>query len=120
MNRSIRRFAFVLCVFAVSFISCKNENANAYGGAGTLPTNYIFILDNGFSPNSLRIANGSSVTFVNNSNSTHTIISTDSLTLVTTPIAPAHDFIYKKYFVGVINYHCVEHPTDMGSIEFTP
>jgi len=120
MNKSICRVGFILCLFAVSFLSCKDENANAYGGAGGLPTNYIFILDNGFSPSSLRIANGSSVTFVNNSNSTHTIISTNSTTLVTTPIAPANSFIYKKYFVGVINYHCVEHPTDIGSIEFTP
>ena len=120
MKSSTSSFAFFLCVLALSFLSCKDENANAYGGAGALPTNYIFILDNGFSPSSLRIANGSSVTFVNNSNSTHTIISTDSSTLVTTPIAPAHSFIYKKYFVGVINYHCVEYPTDIGSIEFTP
>lgn len=111
---------FIFCAISISFISCKTENANSYGGGGTLPTNYIFILDNGFSPNSLRVANGSSITFVNNSNYTHTIVSADLSTLVTTPISPAHSFIYKKYYVGVISYHCVEHPTEKGSIEYTP
>lgn len=118
MKKAILGILIVGLIFSVS--CSKNTNANSYSGGGALPTNYISILDDGFSPASLRVSNGSSITFLNSTNQTHTLVSDDSLTLITTPIAPARSFAYQKYFVGIINYHCVQHPTERGMIEQIP
>jgi hypothetical protein len=67
----------------------------------------------------LVIPNGSSITFLNSSSSSHTLISDDAVTLVTTTIAPTKYFSYMNYFIGVINYHCIEHPLERGIIEKT-
>jgi plastocyanin len=114
------QYLLVIVFGGLLITSCsKNENANSYAAGNGLPTNYISILDNGFSPNVLIVPNGSSITFLNSSNSTHTLVSDDSTTLVTTPILPTKYFSYRKYFVGILNYHCVEHPSETGIIEQT-
>ena len=113
-------YLLVIVLGGLMIASCsKNENANSYAAGGGVPTNYISILDDGFSPAVLRVANGSSITFLNSSSNTHTLVSDDSTTLVTTPILPAKYFSYRKYFVGILNYHCVEHPSERGIIEQT-
>jgi plastocyanin len=113
-------YLIVIVLSGLLITSCsKSENANSYAAGGGVPTNYISILDNGFSPSVLRVANGSSITFLNSTNSTHTLVSDDSTTLVTTPILPTKYFSYRKYFVGILNYHCVEHPSETGIIEQT-
>lgn len=113
-------YLFVIVFGGMLIASCnKNENANSYAAGNGLPTNYVSILNGGFSPNVLIVPNGSSITFLNSSSSTHTLVSDDSVTLVTTPIAPNKYFSYRKYFVGILNYHCVEHPSETGIIEQT-
>jgi len=111
---------FVIVLSGLLVASCsKNENANSFAAGNGLPTKYISILNEGFYPNELVVPNGSSITFLNSSNSTHTLISDDAVTLVTTPIAPNKYFSYRKYFVGIVNYHCIEHPLERGIIEQT-
>jgi hypothetical protein len=113
-------YLLMIVLSGMIIASCtKNENPNAYAAGGGVPTNYISILDNGFSPSVLIVANGSSITFLNSTNNTHTLVSDDSTTLVTTPILPAKYFAFRKYFVGILNYHCVQHPSETGIIEQT-
>ena len=112
---------FSLVAGLILSVSCsKNENANSYAAGGALPTNYVSILDDGFSPASLRVSNGSSITFLNSTNITHTLVSNDSVMMITTPINPAKSYVYKKYFVGTMPYHCIEHPSERGIIEQIP
>jgi plastocyanin len=119
----MKHFSFPLCIFGVcmAIISCTSEVPNNEGG-GNVPTQYITILENGFSPNNLTGANkisiGTSITFVNQSNSAHTIVSDDTVTFPARTIDPSKFTIYKRDTVGVFPYHCKEHPNMRGTIEF--
>jgi plastocyanin len=121
----MKQFRFPFSLFAICLVmfSCDSENPNNEGG-GNVPTQYITILDNGFSPNNLTGANklsiGTSITFVNQSNSAHTIVSDDTFTFPERNIAPSKFTIYKRDTIGVFPYHCKEHPNMRGTIEFRP
>ena len=114
------RFLLPTLVTIAAIASCGKSNTNFYGQGGLLPSNYIYILDSSFSPNTLNIAIGSSVTFVNNSSLTHTIKSDDTTFLKTPGIVPGTSFYFKKDTIGTINYHCVEHPNVRGTIIYRP
>jgi plastocyanin len=117
------RYPLSIMTIGLALLACRSELVNNEGG-GTVPTQYITILENGFSPDNLtgsnKISIGTSITFVNQSNSIHTIVSDDTVTFPARSIAPSKFTIYKRDTVGVFPYHCKEHPNVRGSIEFRP
>jgi plastocyanin len=120
MNR-LRLFFIGFLGIGFGLASCSSEIPNNEGG-GNVPTQYITILENGFSPNNLTGSNklsiGTTITFVNQSNSIHTIVSDDTVTFPARSIAPTKFTIYKRDTVGIFPYHCKEHPNVRGTIEF--
>ena len=120
MNLKPAHLFFLLCVTVLFYLSCTKPNTGYNSQGGLLPTHYIKILTDSFSPMNLTVSIGSSITFVNSSNDNHTIISDDGFAIVTPTIAPATSFYYKKDTIGIINYHCIEHPTIRGTIQFRP
>jgi plastocyanin len=111
-------FFAVGILLVIVFYSCQKAPSTFSTSGGNLPTHYINILDSSFSPNDITLSIGSSITFLNSTTINHTIISDDSAALVTTTILPFNSYFYKKDTVGVINYHCKEHPAVRGRIEF--
>jgi len=111
---------YFFLLISILFFSCEKQGSSSPAQGGNIPTNYIKIIENGFSPSSLTVAIGSSITFVNNSNQTHTIISDDNTTIITPAIEPATSFYYKKDTLGTFNYHSMEQPSMRGSITFRP
>lgn len=92
------------------------------GVGGDLPTNYITLQADGtFSPAILRVASGSSITFVNNDNEPHQLISADSLSINTGLIAPGRSYFFKKdTLIGTIPYRCVLDTNIRGTVIITP
>jgi plastocyanin len=111
----------LLSGIAAFFISsCDDGYSNYTSQGGGLTTNYVYLLDGSVQPTYLKVATGSSITFVNNSGQPHTIISDDTTTIKTNLILPAKSFLFKKDTFGIFPYHCVEHPNVTGTIEFRP
>lgn len=112
------------CLLLTTMYSCsKEDDFEAQGGQ--LPTHYINILDSSFSPSILTIANGNSVTFLNKTSNTHTIVSDDSATILSPALAPNGFYYVKPDTIAgsaqvYIYYHCKEHPSVKGTIVLMP
>jgi hypothetical protein len=104
----------------IYFSSCEKNHTGSNSGGGLLPTNYIVIHDSSFSPSTLSVVSGSSITFLNQTNSVQRLISDDSTTIRDTSIAPHKSFFYKKDDVGVFYYHLVNKITARGTFIVTP
>lgn len=121
MKGSTFTFIALLALISYTISSCTKEEEIGYNDlGGTLPTNYIYVTDQSFSPSFVRVAVGSSFTFVNLTGQPHTIASDDLTTIPPHTIAPSTKFYFKKDTVATINYHCVEHPTITGTLELRP
>ena len=108
-----------------TLFSCSKTEEDFGAQGGLLPTNYINIQDNSFSPSTLTVANGSSITFLNKTTTSHTIVSADSSTILSPSIASGSFFYVKPDTLSGslpvnINYHCMEHPTVTGTIILIP
>ena len=115
-------FYFSFFFTAVSaFISCGKDGAGQPEPVGgDLPTNYIIINDSAFSPNSITVVNGSSITFINRSGTLKGIYSSDSIAINKQNIAVNTSYFFKKDTVATINFRMAGKPSASGSITFTP
>lgn len=100
--------------------SCSQPSVNYGGVGGGLPTHYISITNTAVSPPTLTVAIGSSITFLNQSNTNQTIVSDNCTSLATSTMAPQGHYFFKKDTLGTITYHSIENPSLTGSITFRP
>ncbi len=110
----------VTAVLVAALYSCTKSADDFTAEGGLLPTHYIIIKDSSFSPATLTVATGSSITFVNDTDFEHSIVSDDSSAILSGVIAHKTSFFYKKDTVGIITYHCGLHPTVKGTIILRP
>ena len=113
--------SILILFIAMNFISCSKDGAGQpqpFGG--DLPTNYIIISDGAFSPNSITVVNGSSITFVNRSGTAKGIYSSDSVVINKQNILDNTSYFFKKDTVGTLIYKMTGKPTASGSITFIP
>ena len=108
----------LLIVFISMLFSCSKSNVNYTPKGGELPPQYIRILTDSFSPMNVTISAGTTINFINLSNESHTLLSDDSVLLITPSIAPATNFLFKSDTSVLINYHCKEHPSVRGSVQY--
>lgn len=116
-----RRFfsATVILFLSLLFFACaKHTNYDAQGGE--LPSNFIAVKDSSFTPATLTVVSGSSITFVNNTATAKSIITTDSITIKATTIEPNSSFIFKKDTTGTFYYHLTNKPAAGGRFTLTP
>lgn len=90
----------------------SSSSSSASQGAVTITNNMIF------TPSQISVSVGSTVTWTNNDNTTHTVI--DDLANVGGPhsgdIAPGATYSYKFTKAGSYQYHCSIHPQMRGTI----
>ncbi|MEX0636028.1 MAG: cupredoxin domain-containing protein [Ferruginibacter sp.] len=113
--------AVIILIISVALATCtKTTNFEAMGGG--LPTNYITLqADGSFSPATLRVASGSSITFVNNDTEPHQLLSVDSVSINTGLIAPGRSYFFKKEnLIGVFAYRCILDTSIKGTVIITP
>ena len=107
--------------FPSALISCgKDSVGQPIAVGGDLPTNYIIINDGAFSPSSVTLVNGSSITFVNRSGTAKGIYSSDSMFINKQNILINTSYFFKKDTVGTIIFRMAGKPSASGSITFTP
>jgi plastocyanin len=91
--------------------ACGSSSTTASGaGAGAAASGDTILIKNfGFSPSSLTVAPGATVTVRNEDNSTHTVTA-DSGGFDTGNIAPGHSASFKApASAGAYSYHCALH-----------
>ena len=111
----------LLLIVSLFFTSCNKDGAGqSVPIGGNLPTNYIIISDGAFSPNSITVVNGSSITFVNHSGVAKGIYSSDSVVINKQNIADNTSYFFKKDTVGTLIFRMAGKPSASGSITFTP
>lgn len=103
-----------------SLLSCNKEEGISEPQGGTLPTNYINIKENSFTPPVLYVQAGSSITFVNTTDGDHSIVTEDSSTIVSGTIGRRTSFFFKKDTTGTFYYHCGFHPSARGTFIIKP
>ncbi len=116
--KNISYASLILCV-TVIIISC-NKNEQPAPAGGNLPTNYIIITDAAFSPASLSVVNGSSITFINRSGVAKGIYSLDSVLINKQNILDNTAYFFKKDTIGTIIFKMAGKPAVSGSINFIP
>ncbi|HAN65803.1 MAG TPA: hypothetical protein DCQ34_05820 [Chitinophagaceae bacterium] len=113
----------ILCTLLTAltfFTACEKSNPSNPAHGGQLPTRYVTIRDTAIIPSVLTIAVGNSITFLNQSASVKSVVSDDSTTILTGPIAPGASFFYKKDTTGTFGYRCLEDPLLRGTIIINP
>jgi hypothetical protein len=119
MKTILRCLLFSLPVLVLT--NCKKDCdgcSDAVGGE--LPTNYIIIKENSFSPTSVSAVNGSTFTFVNQSATSKGVLSLDSFLINQPNVAPNKSFVFKKDTVGTIYFELTGKPGVYGTIIQTP
>lgn len=118
--KKLAAFATILIVICF-FISCNKEGAGQPEPVGgDLPTNYIIMSDSTFSPRTLTVVNGSSITFINRSTVAKGIYSSDSVVINKQNILVNTSFFFKKDTVGTVIFKMAGKPAVSGSITYTP
>ena len=94
---------FAVCLLII-LISCDKTNNFAVPQGGDLPTHYIIIRSTGITPETTRVALGSTITFVNQDNVPHSYLSFDTITLRTGVIAPRTSYVFRKDTLGIFPF----------------
>jgi len=110
---------FVTLAF-LFFASCESPHSGSNTGGGLIPTNYVAIKDSSFTPSTLTIVSGNSVTFLNQTGMMQILRSDDSTTIRDTSIAPNRSFYFKKDTSGTFGYHLKNKPAAKGTLIITP
>jgi plastocyanin len=87
--------------------------AQAPKAAGTA----VSIQDNSFSPGTLKVSVGDTVTFTNEGGIDHTVTATSGAKLDSGSLAPGAAFKFTAEKAGTVSYVCTFHPGMQGTIE---
>ncbi len=120
------KYKFLIIILSALIIAACNKEGKGIPEAegGLLPSNYITIKANSFSPAAITAVKGSSFTFVNQSGAAQGIYSYDSVYLNKQGIADNTSYYFKKDTVSngsvTIYYFMAGKPSVTGSITLTP
>jgi hypothetical protein len=89
-------------------------------GGGLIPTNYIALRDSSFTPATLTVVSGSSITFLNQTPLPQHLMTDDSTTIRDTVILPNKFYFFKKDTSGSFPYHVSDKPSIRGTFNITP
>lgn len=118
--RKIFLLTAAFCFALVILAGCEKNDRGDVNAGGLLPTNYVSINGSGFSPATLTLVGGNSVTFLNSTSQNHQVVSDDSVTIRSGIIAPQKSYYWKKDLQGTYPYHCTIHPAETGTLTLTP
>ncbi|MFI5225180.1 MAG: cupredoxin domain-containing protein [Candidatus Limnocylindrales bacterium] len=118
---SIRHVIGFIAVVALAVGACSSSSsapppaapAGAGGGSGA-----VTIADFAFSPSTITIAAGSTVTWTNNDTTAHTVTLDDG-SATSDDIAAGSTFQHTFTTAGTFTYHCKIHPTMTATVVVT-
>lgn len=106
----------LLLISAFAIVSCGKSSG--YGSNNTTPppvANAVSIVNMSFSPSTLTVPVGTTVTWTNNDGMTHTVTS-DSSSFDSGNIAMGSKYSRVFSVAGTYEYHCTIHPAMKGAI----
>ena len=122
MKNKLFYLSIGLLLISAFVVSCGKSSSYSSGGGNNNPppppANTVSIVGMSFSPASLTVKAGTTVTWTNNDNMTHTVTS-DGGSFDSGDITVGSK--YSKVFAttGSFAYHCSIHPTMKGTITVT-
>lgn len=118
----ILTYAVVFFIFSISNSCTKSSLNNMYGLGGNNTgskggpgTNEVWIQGMAFSPSSITVTTGTTITWTNKDSYAHTVSSNDSL-FESGSIGSGKTFTYTFTTTGTFLYHCSIHPSMTGSV----
>jgi len=108
---------FLLLISAMAVISCSKSSGYGSNNTTTPPpvANTVSIVSMSFSPATLTVSVGTTVTWTNNDNMTHTVTS-DASGFDSGDITMGSKYSRVFSVAGTYAYHCTIHPSMKGTI----
>jgi plastocyanin len=110
-------FSFVMIFIMIVNGSCSKSSNTTTSNSSTPAT--VTIANMAFSPLSLSVKVGTTVTWKNNDGFAHTVTSNDGTSFNSGNLAGGSSFSYTTKTVGTFGYHCNIHPGMMGTLIVT-
>jgi plastocyanin len=101
---------------AATTAAVPSAGGSAAPGSSAAATGTIAINDAGFTPASLRVAVGGTVTFANNGKAMHTVTATNG-SFDSSMIKSGATWVHTFPTAGSFTYNCILHPSMKGTIE---
>jgi plastocyanin len=124
-NRSI--FALAGSIFALALAlmvaSCSSDSPTGSGGGGggnMPPPNSVNISGSAFTPASLSVKVGTTVTWTNKDATTHTVTSDNGMFTASGNLSQNETYQFTFNTAGSFPYHCSIHPGMKATITVTP
>jgi plastocyanin len=114
-NKPLFLNILVLFISATTITSCGKGSGYTTPMSNTPAANSVSIVNMSFSPASLTVTAGTTVTWTNNDNMTHTVTADDN-SFDSGNITIGTKFSKVFSTAGTYTYHCTIHPTMKGSI----
>jgi plastocyanin len=119
-NVLVGMFIAVLVLGAVALTGCGSGGSSSSGTAGTTPPattaggTAVTIQNFAFSPASVNVKVGDSVTWTNKDSATHQLAGDGGI--ASDPLATGAAYTQKFDTAGSFNYHCSIHPSMTGTV----
>jgi plastocyanin len=104
----------------MSTMSTNSSSNNSSNSSAPVATNTVTIQNFAFSPASITVKKGTSVTWTNKDSTTHTVTETDSQTGPDSgDLASGKSYSFTFNTVGTFQYHCSIHTDMTGTVTVT-
>ncbi len=118
--KHLRRDTIFMILTVVIALSCNKIYDGSPGVGGNIPNSFIAVKDSSFNPVAIEVVAGSSIAFINNTNTAKQIQSDDSARIPLTTIQAGGSFIYRSNTAGSFQYFRKDKPTVRGLITLRP
>jgi plastocyanin len=107
----------VLVALAAGVAACGGDDEPAATSAAKPGGTAVSAQDNSFSPGTLEVRVGDTVTFTNDGGIDHTVTATSGAQFDSGSLAPGATFKFTAVKAGTVSYVCTFHPGMQGTIE---
>jgi plastocyanin len=109
----------VLMALAAGVAACGGSGGDdpAPATAAQTSSTSVSVQDNSFSPGTLKVSVGDTVTFTNDGGVAHTVTATSGAEFDSGTLAPGKTFKFTAEKAGTVSYVCTIHPGMQGTLE---
>ncbi len=119
MKNLKKNIAFLILTIIIA-LSCNKIYDGAPGVGGNIPSSFIAVKDSSVNPAIIEVVAGTTIAFINSTNTAKQIQSDDSTRIPLTTIPAGGSFIFKSNTAGTFQYFRKDKPTVTGLITLTP
>ena len=107
----------VIVALAAGLAACGSSGDDTSAQAAKASGPAVSAQDNSFSPGTLKVHVGDTVTFTNDGGVDHTVTATSGAKFDSGSLAPGATFKFTAEKAGTVSYVCTFHPGMQGTIE---